>query len=445
MSPPVWLLSTPLRVWFAIVLAVNFALGFLCCSAAPAATYRVLYTFCSRAFCNDGQMPVAGLVMDAAGNLYGTTVHGGQSDAGVVFELAKNGGRWKYKVLHQFCARNNCTDGATPWGSLIVDIHGNLFGTAGGGGSTSDDGTIFMLSPKDSGKEWKLSILYTFCPRANCPDGEGPMAGLSYSGQASGTLYDGVSPLYGTTEFGGSNGFGVAFELAMKRGRWRETVLHSFCTQGGSVCTDGNTPAAPLLVSGSSLYGTTIAGGNSSGGGLVFALSRDAGTKTWSETVLYDFCALQNCADGDEPYAGLSEDSAGNLYSTTPYGGNRCANGSHCGVVFQLATGGTENVMHDFCSGPGCPDGSGPYGNLISDASGNMYGTTAYEGSGGGGTVFELGKTFSVLYDFCSQANCSDGEVPYAPVIMDRAGNLFGTTTIGGSDQQGGVVFELSP
>jgi uncharacterized repeat protein (TIGR03803 family) len=89
-------------------------------------------------------------------------------------------------------------------------------------------------------------------------------------------------------------------------------------------------------------------------------------------------------------------------------------------------------VIHDFCSGSGCLDGSGPYGNLTFDASGNMYGTTAYEGSGGGGTIFELGQSFSVLYNFCSQANCSDGEVPYAPVILDQAGNLFGTTTTGG-------------
>jgi len=315
-----------LRVWFSIVLVVDAVCGFLCCSAASAATYRVLYTFCSKSFCDDGQMPVAGLVMDAAGNLYGTTFHGGRDDAGVAFELAKNGSGWTYKVLHQFCALSNCTDGGSPWANLIVDVHGNLFGTTSGGGNSSDGGVVFMLSPKKSGKKWKLSILYTFCPQPNCPDGASPMAGLSYAGQASGALYDGKPPLYGTTEYGGSSGDGVAFELAMKKGRWRESVLHSFCTQGGSGCTDGNTPGAPLLVSGNTLYGTTIFGGNGSNGGVAFVLSRDAEPKAWSEKVLYDFCALQNCADGDEPYAGLSEDSAGNLYGTTPYGGNSCAN-----------------------------------------------------------------------------------------------------------------------
>jgi uncharacterized repeat protein (TIGR03803 family) len=174
------------------------------------------------------------------------------------------------------------------------------------------------------------------------------------------------------------------------------------------------------------------------------------------EKVLYSFCAASNCPDGGQSWASLIFDSAGNLYGTTAVGGlSQCfAYGfPGCGTVFELipeADGKwTEKVLYKFCSTAACADGANPYAGLIFDSVGNLYGTTGAGGRGGGGTVFELtpgayGKwTEKVLYNFCSTANCADGEIPYAGLIFDSAGNLFGTTYGGGSCC--GTVFELIP
>jgi uncharacterized repeat protein (TIGR03803 family) len=169
--------------------------------------------------------------------------------------------------------------------------------------------------------------------------------------------------------------------------------------------------------------------------------------------VLYDFCSAPGCTDGANPAAGLIQDAAGNFYGTTYQGGAELASGT----VFKLDSTGHETVLHNFCSANDCSDGQFPTAGLIQDAAGNLYGTTnggsAFYDGGNGGAVFKLDSTGheTVLYSFCSAANCTDGEDPVAGLIMDAVGNLYGTTVGGGANTNtvfggsGGTVFKLIP
>jgi uncharacterized repeat protein (TIGR03803 family) len=256
-----------------------------------------------------------------------------------------------------------------------------------------------------------------------------------------------------------------------------ESVLYNFCSQGGVYCTDGIQPFAGLIEDASgNLYGTTNGGGStnnsdcnagSCGYGTVFKLTPSG--SDYTKTVLYNFCSQTNCTDGANPYAGLIEDSSGNLYGTTYNGG---ATGG--GTVFKLTPSGNgyiESVLYNFCSqsqgSAFCTDGVNPYAGLIEDSSGNLYGTTNLGGTGvplvnGGyayGTVFMLapsgsGYNYTVLYNFCppsSTAFCTDGAAPNAALILDASGNLYGTTALGGAGTQNciglgcGTVYKLSP
>jgi hypothetical protein len=192
---------------------------------------------------------------------------------------------------------------------------------------------------------------------------------------------------------------------------------------------------------------------------VVFQLTPDSTGTVWTETVLYSFCSQAGCADGKNPSAGLIMDASGNLYGTTNAGGNTSTSG---GTVFQLTpdstgTAWTETVLHSFCSQTACGDGSFPTGDLIMDASGNLYGTTARGGGfGRQGLVFQLTPdstgtvwTETVLYSFCRQTNCADGAGPIAGLLMDASGNLYGTTNTGGNfnnkcaGQGCGTVFKI--
>jgi uncharacterized repeat protein (TIGR03803 family) len=283
----------------------------------------------------------------------------------------------------------------------------------------------------------KESVLYSFCAQYNCNDGEFPQAGL---------LLDQKGNLYGTTSTGGpydecgnhgGEGCGLVFKLGPKG---KETVLYDFCERGYP-CTDGYNPAAGLVFDEKgNLYGTTRSGG-AYGAGVVFRLTPEG-----KETVLYSFCAQSKCADGYYPAAGLVFDQKGNLYGTAEYGG--AYNG---GVVFKLTPRGKYAVLHSFCSQSGCTDGEYPAAGLVFDLKGNLYGTTA----GGGasncdgstcGVVFKLTPkgTETVVYSFCSQSGCTDGEYPAAGLVFDLKGNLYGTTASGG-ERYAGVVFKLTP
>ena len=304
-----------------------------------------------------------------------------------------------FTVLYSF---TNGTDGGQPYASLVRDSAGNLYGTTAVGGA-SNFGTVFKL--KKTGKE---IVLYSFSGGA---DGANPWAGLVWGPAGS---------LYGTTEAGGTSGYGTVFKLS-KTGK--KTVLYNFTGTG----SDGAYPFARLVWDAAgNLYGTTYKGG-ASGNGTVFKLA-----KTGKETVLYSF---QGGADGENPYAGVVRDSAGNLYGTT-FG----AFGVGYGTVFKLNAARKERVLHAFTGGT---DGGYPYyGGLVRDSAGNLYGTTSYGGAHQYfGTVFKINKAGkqTVLYSFTGQA---DGGQPNASLIRDAAGNLYGTT-IGGGASGHGTVFKL--
>jgi uncharacterized repeat protein (TIGR03803 family) len=310
-------------------------------------------------------------------------------------------------------------------------------------------GSLVITSPAFAASTEK--VLYSFCAASNCADGGQSWASLTF---------DSAGNLYGTTAVGGSAGCGglgcgTVFELTPGAdGNWTEKVLYKFCSTAN--CRDGANPYAGLIFDPvGNLYGTTGAGGLSGCGegcGTVFELiPRDDGT--WSEKVLYRFCAATNCTDGEYPNAGLIFDSAGNLFGTTYSGGTSCQR-LGCGTVFELTPGDdgkwTEKVLHRFTFGSATYDGVRPgYGSLIFDKAGNLYGTT-YSGGRcvevyGCGTVFQL--TRHVLYRF--QANGKDGRNPYYGLVFDAAGNLYGTTFQGGRSSKRnvgcGTVFQLMP
>jgi len=376
-----------------LALGAMFVTALIGTPAAQAQTYTVLHKF--KGAPTDGRYPEYGhLIGDSAGNLYGTTYSGGASGYGAVFKLDPAGTE---TILYSFTGE---ADGGFP-NAVIRDSAGNLYGTAGSGGAWNS-GAVFKLDP--AGTE---TVLYSFTGRA---DGAKPLAGL---------IRDSAGNLYGTASAGGVSEYtGVVFKLDTAG---TETVLHTFT--GGA---DGGDPEAGLIRdSAGDLYGTT-SGGGVSHEGVVFKLDATG------ETVLYSFTGG---ADGSQPVGGLLRDSAGNLYGTTPYGG---ASGN--GVVFKLDTTGTETVLYSFTGGA---DGSQPEAGLIQDPEGNLYGTTYYGGAPENGVVFELDTTGTetVLYSFAGGA---DGSNPYAGLIRDSAGNLYGTARFGGISGSG-VVFRIQP
>jgi uncharacterized repeat protein (TIGR03803 family) len=302
-----------------------------------------------------------------------------------------------FTLLHSFSG----SDGATPYAGLVRDSDGNLYGTTYFGGPHVG-GTVFKLDTSGV-----LTVLYSFSGLNN--DGADPRAGL---------VGDSDGNLYGTTVAGGSYGSGTVFKLDTSH---TLTVLYSF--SGGG---DGAQPQAGLVRdSDGNLYGTTVAGG-SNGSGTVFKL----GT-SHTLTVLYSF---SGGSDGAHPLAGLVRDSDGNLYGTTPNGG-----GSGLGAVFKLDTSHTLTVLYSFAGG----DGANPYAGLVRDSDGNLYGTTPNGGGSGLGAVFKLdtSHTLTVLHSFSGGTN--DGATPYAGLVRDSDGNLYGTTVSGGSSNRG-TVFVVS-
>jgi uncharacterized repeat protein (TIGR03803 family) len=310
----------------ALVLAIFAASLTLTLTSAFAQQERVLHSFYSNG--RDGFIPGSSLVIDAAGNLYGTTPDAGYFGVGLVFELTpKPGGGWTSKPLHAFSGRE--ADGSSPNAALIFDTAGNLYGTTSFGGEDGV-GTVFELSPTTSGT-WSETVLYSF-GAGTSGDGQNPGSVLLL--HASG---NNAAILYGTTLQGGTNNLGTAFELSPSAdGGYTETVLHSF----GSG-TDGKSPKAGLIVDpAGNLYGTTTAGGIYNTG-TVFEL-----TPTGEETILHSF--KPNGRDGAEPVGGLVMDQAGNLYGTTDAGGS-----FKYGTVFEVEPASkSEKILHNFSGLP---------------------------------------------------------------------------------------------
>jgi len=370
----------------------------------PAGKETVLYTFRGE---TDGGNPEAGLVMDSAGNLYGTTYQGGNMSGctqiamgcGVVFKLDTAGIE---TVLHTF---SGGADGANPLAGLILDAAGNLYGTTAYGGAYGG-GTVFKVDT--TGTE---TVLHNFTGAA---DGGTPEAGL---------ILDAAGTLYGTTEYGGTFGLGTVFKVDANGG---EMVLHSF-----SGPPDGAYPLAGLVLdAGGNLYGTTFQGGTpstcfSAGCGVVFKLA-----SLNNETVLYSF---SGGIDGANPQAGVVQDGAGDLYGTTLQGGDTssCFLAS-CGVAFKLDPAGTETVLHAF--GVGKNDGTNPFAALVPDNSGNFYGSTqygVYGGTGRWGTVFKITPPgFSLSASSLAPDNLSPGASATSTVKATAAGGFGGSITL---------------
>jgi uncharacterized repeat protein (TIGR03803 family) len=404
----------------AVVLALFAAVTFLA-TRAVAQTERVLYSFDDNG--EDAAGPNSTLAFDKMGNVYGTTRVGGLYNEGAVFELTlKVDGSWRERVLHSF--NNNGKDGFEPYGGLVIDSSGNLYGTTYSGGAYGY-GTVFELIPQ-AGGGWPEEILHNFGNSGT--DGEYPFGSLIFS--AAGNLY-------GTTVLAAGEGLGTVFELKhLPDGHWGEKTLLRFTGNG-----TGEVPYAGLVFDAAgNLYGTTSTGG-SQNAGAVFELS-PASDGTWTESLLHSFA--DNGTDGYDPVAGLIFDLSGNLYGTTYLGGTYDS-----GTAFELSPVGdgswNESVVYDFAGGS---DGAFPnYGSLIFDSTGNLYGMTVTGGANGVGAAYELspavggGWTKTILHSFGS---AGDGLGPFAGLIFGASGKLYGTTQVGGNSFDG-TVFEITP
>jgi uncharacterized repeat protein (TIGR03803 family) len=451
----------------------------LSAASAGSSTLKTLYGFKG----NDGAYPVGRLLLDSSGNIIGTTPSGGPLADGVVFELtpSKDGGTWNRTLLRVRVGWG--ADGAN--GGVISDQAGNLYGTTLAGGPFRG-GTVFELSPpKQQGGAWIFTVLHAF---QWGKDGARPYGGV---------VIDQAGNLYGATSLGGGsknctksgeNGCGTVFQLtppSQSGGYWTENVIYRF--QGG---TDGATPIAGLTIDNfGNLYGTTLDGG-AYGSGTVFEVTPSASALTahdareprtflpiptgvdgtvfqlsppvakggaWTESILHSF----NGSDGANPYGGLTLDAAGNLFGAATYGGNfGCAFGNSCGLVFQLQPpaqqGGawTENILYEFPAGS--LQGANPYAGVVLDAKGNLYGTTESGGfiqypkcNYGCGLVFKLSPpqhggpwTETILYEF---QGGSDGANPGGDLIFDNKGVLYGTSQGGDPGGGTGTVFQIVP
>jgi len=366
---------------------------------APAQTFTTLYSF---TYGPDGGFPMVALLQDKAGNLYGTTVHAGSDQYGVVFKLNTSGAE---TVLHTFSG----TDGEYPETPLVRDSIGNLYGTAGWGGAYNY-GAVFKIDT--AGAE---TTLHSFA--GGTSDGCKPLQGL---------VRDKSGNFYGTTYGCGAYGYGTVFKLDRAG---KSTILHSFA--GGP--SDGGIPSGGHVVRDKSgnLYGVTYGGGSKvcpDGCGVLYKLSTSG---TW--TVLHRFSG--GISDGCGPYGTVAMDEAGNLYGTTW----SCGTPGN-GIVWRVSKGGKETILHSFAGG--VLDGCNPYAGVVRDSYGNLYGTTMYCGGHNYGTVFELSKkgTFTVLHSFAGDA---EGGVPYGEVLRTSSGELFGTAS--GLSSGSGTVWSYVP
>jgi uncharacterized repeat protein (TIGR03803 family) len=386
--------------------------------SAHAQSMNVLYNFPEKSI-DDGAGPIAGLTADAAGNLYTTTYLGGQYSHGSVVELSPDAGGWNATTLYNFTGG---ADGSRPaYGPLIFDNSGNLYGVTNLGGAYGY-GTVYELSPS-AGGSWSETVLYSF---PNDPYNSYPTNGLivDSAGNLYGTLYDWLDS---------KAQVGAVFELSPSNGNWTENVIYTFHPgndagltmdaagdifgigaingqsdvfeltpngQGGfekhviyvfpQTPDNENIDGTLVLDQSGNLYGTTGGDLSSADGGTVYKLSLSAERKLWTYSVIYAFqtCAhCQNGYGGYEPVAGVTLDPFGNIYGTTTWGG---AYGG--GVVFMLvpSEGEIPPYREDVLVFFNGTNGSSPYGQLIRDSTGNLYGTTAQGGTMGAGNAFEV-------------------------------------------------------
>jgi uncharacterized repeat protein (TIGR03803 family) len=414
------------RNGFWIILSILTAVLAMVTLVTPAwaQSEQALYAF--QGGPNDGANPFGRPILDKAGNIYGTTLAGGATYwAGSVYQLTPSSSGWTETMVYSF---GGTGDGAQPEAGLVMDKTGNLYGTTVSGGG-SNDGTVFELTPSGSG--WTEQIIHSFTGA----DGVAPYLGH--------LTFDRAGNLYGTTKTGGKHNAGTVFKLVHAKSGWKEKTLYAFA--GGN---DANWANESLVFDkAGNLYGASYQGGGNGCGGLgcgtVFKLTR---TKPgWKEKVLYAFTGGK---DGGQPYESVILDKAGNLYGTTFAGGD--ANGD--GVVFELThSKGTwkEKVLYAFTGGN---DGANPYVNVIFGKGGVLFGATDQAGANKNGVLFKLTPSKgtwkqTVLYAFTGG---TDGGLPLSGLTFDEAGNIYGVTVQGG-DNSGcggygcGTVYEFTP
>ena len=365
-----------------------------------AQTFTVLHSF---GLLPDGGTPYGAPILDRSGNLYGTTAFGGFRNYGVVYKIDPSGNE---TILHTFSYKDGCGSFA----GLVSDKSGNLYGTEFQCGILNL-GTIFRLAPSG-----RYVVLHAFGEQGSTFGGSWPMAPLAR---------DDAGNLYGTTSIGGASDSGAVFKVDHRTGA--ETLVYSF----GDL-PDGQIPTGGLILdSESNFYGTTDAGG-SFGWGTIFKLDSSG-----IETVLYSFTGG---SDGASPTAALMRDAQGNLFGTTYWGG-LFPGDLGLGTVFKLDPSGTLTTLYQFGSMSG--DGNHPFSGVVRDRVGNFYGTTYYGGAYGYGAVYKLASdgTETILHDF---AFGTDGAFPEGGLAIDTAGNLYGTTTQGGTVCCG-VAFKVTP
>jgi uncharacterized repeat protein (TIGR03803 family) len=381
-----------------------------------AQTYTVLHSFSG----SDGANPDAGVVSDSAGDLYGTTLQGGPFGYGAVYEMTNSNGAWTEQVIYGF----QLTGGQTPYGPVVLDSSGNVYGTTGRC-SSGCYGTAYQLTPSDG--YWSETTLYAFTTPS---DGELPSGGL---------IFDNLGTLYGATALGGPGSYGTVFTLS---GPEHTTFDQIYWFTGLRYLLGDGIPSSDLVRDASgNLYGTTsgqIPGLTST----IFQLT-PTGEGGWTENILYRFVTP---ADGDWPSGGLTIDSLGNLYGSAYTGGPY-----KYGVIYRLSPNAngawTYSVLYAF---RGYEDGEYPSSAPTLDAAGNLYGTTEYGGGilSSNGTVFKLTPsqqgqwTKTHLYTFVNPMLGANPE--YSKLLLDSQGNIYGTTANGGTDN-GGVVFEITP
>jgi uncharacterized repeat protein (TIGR03803 family) len=372
--------------WIGVVLALAVP------RLTSAATISTLVTFNVA----NGSAPRSALIADGAGNLYGTTGEGGASTYGTVFKLDASS-NYALSTLTTF----NGTNGREPYAALIADGSGNLYGTTSSGGN-NNYGTVFRLNASSN---YALSTLATF----NGSNGRAPIAGL---------IADAAGNLYGTTVWGGAGGdYGTVFKIAASS-NYALSTLATFNYTNGRAVYGG------LIADGAgNLYGTNYEGG-ASNFGTVFKLDASS---NYAVSTLMTF----NGANGSNPFAGLIADEAGNLYGTT----------YQIGRVFKLDAS-SNYALSTLATFNGI-NGMNPYAGLIADGAGNLYGTTYAGGATGNGTVFKLDASSNYALSTLASFNGANGRNPFGGLVADAAGNLYGTTEHGGATGNG-TVFQLT-
>jgi uncharacterized repeat protein (TIGR03803 family) len=404
-----------------------------CAGAAIASRAQTLTTLASFDGTN-GYSPQSALVQGNDGNFYGTTAQGGLSDnctagCGTVFKMTPSG---TLASLYSFCSQPGCADGTSPYAALIQAADGNFYGVTGNGGDSSNCaggcGTVFKITPSGM-----LTTLHTFCTGSlPCADGSGPSSSLAQATDGN---------LYGTTVNGGTSnnctgGCGTVFRITSAG---TLTTLYSFSN------TDGSQPDGLIQATDGNFYGATSTGGTN-GIGTIFKMI-PSGTLT----ILHEF----DFDDGERPFAALVQATDGNLYGTTLFGGtNASCSYSGCGTIFKITLTGVLTTLYSF----GGTDGFAPLAGLLQASDGNFYGTTTGGGTApnctffntaGCGTVFKMtpAGVLTTLYSFCS-STCMLGALPYAALVQATNGNLYGTASGGGVNDNCyygcGTVFSLS-